>query len=139
MRQRQRLDPVHHFRWRGLRVALVDRRQVFQPLEALRLKPPLPFVEAGPVQAALATRLGDVAQFPRQFNDDEPLLRELAGRISRLRFICCRRSSHGWLLLSINSTERRLSGQLIGSLVENGRCAKLQVVLHLRDLMSFSS
>ena len=65
--QRQSLDPLHHFGRGGLRVAPVDRRQVFQPLKALRLKPPLPFVEAGPVQAALATRLGDVAQLPGQF------------------------------------------------------------------------
>lgn len=36
----------------------MDRQQVFQPLEALGLKPPLPFIEAGPVQPTLAAHLG---------------------------------------------------------------------------------
>ena len=37
-----------------LRMALADRQQVLQALEALRLEAPLPLVEAGPKEAALA-------------------------------------------------------------------------------------
>ena len=77
MRQRQGLDPFDHFRWRGLRVALVDRRQVFQPIEALRLKPPLPLVEARPVQAALSACFSDIPQFPGQFDDAQTALGNL--------------------------------------------------------------
>ena len=45
-------------------MALVDRRQVLQPLEAVRLEPSLPLVEAGPVHPPLAAGLADVAQLP---------------------------------------------------------------------------
>ena len=37
MRQRQRLDPGHHFLRRGDRVAPGDRRQTLQPAQALKL------------------------------------------------------------------------------------------------------
>lgn len=39
-----------------------------------RMEPTLPFMEAGPVHAALQARLGHVAEFPRQFQHAEPLL-----------------------------------------------------------------
>lgn len=81
MLQREGLDPVDDL-WRGrLRVALVDGRQVLQPLEALRLKPPLPLIEAGPVKAPLTVGLGDVAKFPGQFDDAHTALGNLVIRI----------------------------------------------------------
>ena len=52
----QRLDPRHDRLGCRLRMALVDRRQVLEAF-ALRLEPPLSFVEAGAIEAALAAGL----------------------------------------------------------------------------------
>lgn len=65
--ERQFLDPVHHLGRRCLGKALVNWRQVLEPLEALRLKPPLPLVEAGTVDIPLSTGFGHVPQFLGQF------------------------------------------------------------------------
>lgn len=83
MRQCQRPDALHRLRRGGLRMALVDRRQVLQPLEALRLEPPLPFVEAGAIQAALPTGLGNVPQF---FASSSTFRRCCASFVSASRF-----------------------------------------------------
>ena len=64
-------------------MALVDRRQVLQPLEALRLEPPLPLVETGPIQAALPTGLGDV---PQSFASSSTLKRCCASFVPASRF-----------------------------------------------------
>ncbi len=61
MLQRQRLDPLHNRLRRRPRMALVDRRRVFQPLEALRLESPFPLVETRPVQPALPACLRALA------------------------------------------------------------------------------
>ena len=58
MRQRLLRDPRHHLRRGGHRVALGDRRQILQPVQALELKAPLPVVEAGPVDPAAPAGLG---------------------------------------------------------------------------------
>ena len=53
MGQRQRLDPRDRFGRRRHRVRLGDRRQVFfEAIQAFELEPPLPVVEAGPVDPA---------------------------------------------------------------------------------------
>jgi hypothetical protein len=44
-----------------------NRRQVFQPVQAMGLKAPLPVVEAGPVDPAAPAGLGDVVQPLGQF------------------------------------------------------------------------
>ena len=64
--QRQLLDPRHHLRRGGHRVALGDRRQVLEPVQPLELEAPLPVVEAGPVDPAAPAGLADVAQPLRQ-------------------------------------------------------------------------
>jgi hypothetical protein len=88
--QRQRLYPLHRLRRGRLRVRPVDRRQVLQTLEALRLKPPLPFIEAGPVKPALPTRLGDIAELPGQFQHAQPALRQLRIGVTPPRLSHCR-------------------------------------------------
>ena len=88
--ERQRLDLLDHLRPRRLRVRLVDRRQVLEPLEAMGLKPPPPFVEAGPVHAPLPARLRDVPELPGQFQNAQPLLRHLRRRITRRTLLRCR-------------------------------------------------
>jgi hypothetical protein len=88
--ERQRPDPLHHLRRRGLRMAPVDRRQVLQAFKALRLEPPLPFVEAGPVETALSARLGDVAELLGQLEHAQTVLRDLRRGITRPRPLRCR-------------------------------------------------
>lgn len=102
--ERQRLDLLDHLRPRRLRVRLVDRRQVLEPLEAMGLKPPPPFVEAGPVHAPLPARLVrraidspdrsllrlTVPELPGQFQNAQPLLRHLRRRITRRTLLRCR-------------------------------------------------
>ncbi len=90
MRECQVLDLLDHLRRCRLRVGLVDRRKVLQPVEALGLKPALPFIEAGPIHAPLPARLGDVAKLPGQLKHAQPLLSHLAGRISRPCLLRCR-------------------------------------------------
>jgi hypothetical protein len=75
--QRQRRDPRHHLGRRGHRVALGDRRQVLEAIQALELEAPLPVVEAGPVDPAAPAGLGDVAQPLRQFQHRHPPMRQL--------------------------------------------------------------
>ena len=69
----QSSDPRHRLRRRRLWMALVDRRQILQPREALGLETPLPFVETGAVETAPPARLGDVAKLlgptPKRSND----------------------------------------------------------------------
>lgn len=113
MLERQRLDPLHNRFGRRLRMALVDRRQVLQPLEALRLEPPLPLVEARPVQPALPASLRDIPEFLRKLQHAQPAPRQLRIGVPRPGLRTCRSSSHGQFLLSKIRTERRLSGQLI--------------------------
>jgi hypothetical protein len=81
MLKRQRLDPLHYRLRRRLRVALVDRRQVLQPLKALRLEPTLPLVEARPVQPALPACLRDVPELLGKFQHTQPALRQLGIRV----------------------------------------------------------
>lgn len=84
VRQRQFPDQFdHRLRFR-LRVRLVDRRQVFQILEALRLEPSFRFIETGPVPP-LAPGLGDVAKFLRQFQNTQAALRQLRVSVPLLR------------------------------------------------------
>jgi hypothetical protein len=66
VQERQLGDPRHHLGRGGHRVALGDRRQVLETVQALELEAPLPVVEAGAVDAAAPARLGDVAQALRQ-------------------------------------------------------------------------
>lgn len=73
-----------------MRVALADRRAVLQSVESLGLETPLPFVETGPVHAALSAGLGYVAELSRQFQYAQALLCHLAGRIPRRSLPRCR-------------------------------------------------
>lgn len=111
--QRQRSNLLHGVGRRRLRVALVDRRQIFQPIRALGMEPPLPLVDDGPVDATPPTRLGDVAKLPGQFQHAQTLLRHMAAYVPRHGFPRRRRSSNGRSLHTEYGTERRLSGQLI--------------------------
>jgi hypothetical protein len=86
----QRPDPLDHLRRRGLRMAPVDRRQVLQPLEALRLEPTLPLVEARPVEAPLPAGLRDVAKLPGQLQHAQTMLRHLRRGIPRHGPLRCR-------------------------------------------------
>ena len=81
VRQRQLLDPRHHLRRGGHRVALGDRRQVLEAVQALQLEAPLPVVEAGAVDAAPPARLGDVAQPLGQLQHRQPAVRQLLVRV----------------------------------------------------------
>jgi len=112
MRQRQIFDPVDRFWRRGLRVRLVDGRKVLQTFEPLRLEPPLPFIEAGPIKPALATSFGDIAKLLRQFQHAQTALSKLGVCIPLARKHCLRRLAHDPVILPMNSTERRLSGHL---------------------------
>lgn len=80
---RQRQDALHHFVGRRLRVRSVDRRQVFQAIETVRLKPPLPLIEAGAVHAAPPARLRRIAQPRRQIQHRQALLCHLRLGIHR--------------------------------------------------------
>ncbi len=83
MLERQSPDPLHRRRRGRLRMALVDRRQILQALEALGLKAPLPFVEAGAVETALPARLRDTPKLLGQIQDTQAMMRNLGGRITR--------------------------------------------------------
>ena len=88
MLQGQLLDARHGLGRRGLRMALVDRPQVLEPFESLRLQAQTPLVEARPVESSLQARLGDVAQLPRQFQNAQAMLAKLAPRISLTSLPC---------------------------------------------------
>jgi len=90
MRERQILDLLDHLRRCRLRVAVVDRRQVLEPAEALGLEPAFPFIKAGPVHAPLPAGLGHVAEIPGQFQHAWALSSHLAGGITGRRVLRCR-------------------------------------------------
>jgi hypothetical protein len=79
--ERQSLDRRHHLGRRGHRVRLGDRRQVLQPVEAVQLEPPLPVVEARPIDAAAPAGLGDIAQPLGQLQHRQPPMRQLRIRV----------------------------------------------------------
>jgi hypothetical protein len=81
MQQRQRLEPLDHLDRRGHRVALGDRGQVLEAVQAFKLEAPLPVVEARPVDPAAPAGLGDVAQPFRQLDHRQPPMRQLLIRV----------------------------------------------------------
>ena len=59
-------------------MTLVGRRQVFPTSKPMGLKAALPLVGKGPVQTPPVTDLGHIAQFTRQLQNTESMLRQLA-------------------------------------------------------------
>ena len=80
MQQRQRLEPGHHL-GRRRRVALGDRRQVLEAVEAFGLEAPLPVVETGAVDLVAPAGLGDIAQPLGQLQHRHPAVRQLLDRV----------------------------------------------------------
>ena len=72
--QRQRPDARHDRLGHRLRVSFSDRQQVLDALEVLRLELPLPLIEAGAVEEALAAGLGHVPQLLGEFEHGQTLL-----------------------------------------------------------------
>ncbi len=77
MLQAQGDDLLLHRRWRGLRMALVDGRQVFQAFEATLLKALFVLVELGARHTPLPARFTDVAQRLGQLQDAQSLVSKL--------------------------------------------------------------
>jgi hypothetical protein len=95
VQQRQRLDPRHHLGRRGHRMALGDRRQVLEAVQACELEAPFPIVETGPVDPAAPAGLGDVAQTFGQFQHRQPAMRQFRVGVLGRDLTCrlCHRSS----------------------------------------------
>ena len=90
--ERQLQEPRHHLDRRGHRMALRHRRQVLEAIQTLQLEAALPVVEAGPVDAAAAARLADVAEPLGQLQNRHPAMRQLLMRILRRDPLRCRLS-----------------------------------------------
>lgn len=81
MGQAQRHNALDDLGWGGLRMALVNRRQVFESFEPLQLKAPLVLVKLGARHAALAAGDTDVAQRLSELEHTQALMGELVGRV----------------------------------------------------------
>ena len=72
--QGQSQNLLDHLRRGGLGMALVDRGQVFESFETMRLEAPFVLVKLGTCHAPAATGLRNVAQDLRQFQHTQSLL-----------------------------------------------------------------
>ena len=89
--ERQLQEPRHHLDRRGHRMALRHRRQVLEAIQTLQLEAALPVVEAGPVDAAAAARLADVAEPLGQLQNRHPAMRQLLMQffaVTRFAAVC---------------------------------------------------
>jgi len=67
VRETQGNDLLLHLFWGGHGVALVYRREVFEPLYAVRLEAPLVLIELGAGDPTSPASLGDVSESLSQF------------------------------------------------------------------------
>lgn len=72
---------LDNLRRRRERMVTHDRRHVLEAVESVRLKPPLPLVEARAIEAASPASLRDVPQPSGELQYGEPLTRQLLGGI----------------------------------------------------------